>query len=114
MLHYPLKGDLSICPIYHQKESRIEAHNFIAYCLQVTLKHRLGALAPGLTPAAVLEKFPAMQMVDVHVPTTDGRHLVLPRYTQPDQDQKLLPQQMKPELPAQRPPRICARHDRES
>ena len=69
-----LKGDLSIRPIYHQKDERIEAHIFIAfvaYCLQVTLKQRLRALAPGLTPAAVLEKFAAMQMVDVHVPTTD-------------------------------------------
>ena len=93
-----LKGDLSIRPIYHQTDSRIEAHIFIfiafvAYCLQITLKQHLRALAPGLTPAAVLEKFTAMQMVDVHVPTTDGRHLVLPRYTQPNQDQKLLLQQ---------------------
>ena len=88
-----LKSDLSIRPIYHQKDARIEAHIFgavMAYCLQVTLKHRLRALAPGLTPRAVLEKFAAMQMVDVHLPTTDERHLVLPRYTQPDPDQRLL------------------------
>ena len=77
-----LKRDLNIRPIYHQKDSRIEAHIFIAfvaYCLQVTLKQRLRALAPGLTPAAVLEKLGAVQMVDVHVLTTDGRHLVLSR-----------------------------------
>ena len=112
-----LKGDLSIRPVFHQKDSRIEAHIFIAfvaYCLQVTLKQRLRALAPGLTPAAVLEKFAAMQMVDVHVPTTDGRHLVMPRYTQPNQDQRLLLQQMKLELPAQPPPRIYATHARAS
>ncbi len=112
-----LKGDLSIRPIFHQKEPRIEAHIFIAfvaYCVQVTLKQRLRALAPGLTPAAVLEKFAAMQMVDVHVPTTDGRHLVLSRYTQPDQDQKLLLQEMKLALPAQPPPKITASHARAS
>ncbi len=107
-----LKSDLSIRPIWHQKESRIEAHifvAFVAYCLQVTLKQRLRALAPGLTPAAVLEKFAAMQMVDIHLPTTDGRYLVLSRYTQPNADQRLLLQEMKLELPAQPPPKIYPR-----
>jgi transposase len=102
-----LKGDLSIRPIYHQKDARIEAHIFVAfmaYCLQVTLKHRLRALAPGLTPRAVLEKFTAMQRVDVHLPTTDGRYLILPRYTQSDEDQRLLLSQLKMALPQQPPP----------
>lgn len=106
-----LKGDLSIRPIYHQKDTRIEAHilvAFMAYCLQVTLKHRLRALAPGLTPRAVLQKFAAMQMVDIHLPTTDGRYLILPRYTQPDEDQRLLLSQMKMELPQQPPPKITS------
>jgi hypothetical protein len=106
-----LKSDLSIRPIYHQKDARIEAHIFVAfmaYCLQVTLKHRLRALAPGLTPRAVLEKFAAMQMVDVHLPTTDGRYLILPRYTQPDRDQRLLLSQMKLALPQQPPPKITS------
>ena len=88
-----LKSDLAIRPIYHQHDHRIEAHifvAFIAYCLQVTLKQRSRSLAPGLTPRAVLEKFAAVQMVDVHLPTTDGRQLVLPRYTQPEQDLQLL------------------------
>ena len=112
-----LKGDLSIRPIYHQTDERIEAHIFIAfvaYCLQVTLKQRLRALAPGLTPAAVLEKFAAMQMVDVHVPTTDRRQLVLSRYTQPDKDLRLVLQQMKLTLPEQPPPRIYAHNARAS
>ena len=106
-----LKGDLAIRPIYHQTDQRIEAHIFVAfmaYCLQVTLKQRLRALAPGLTPRAVLEKFKAIQMVDVHLPTTDGRQIVLPRHTQPDKDQQLLLQQMKLCLPAQPLPRITA------
>lgn len=112
-----LKGDLGIRPIFHQRDERIEAHIFIAfvaYCLQVTLKLRLRALAPGLTPAAVLEKFAAMQMVDVHVPIVDGRQLVLSRYTQPDQDQRLVLQELKLTLPEQPPPRIYARHARAS
>jgi hypothetical protein len=104
-----LKMDLSVRPIHHQKDDRIEAHifvSFLAYCLQVTLKQRLTALAPGLTPRSVLEKFAGIQMVNVHLPTTDGRELLLRRYTQPDKDQILLlsrlelqlPQQPKPEL----------------
>jgi transposase len=106
-----IKGDLAIRPIYHQTDERIEAHifvAFIAYCLQVTLKHRLRLLAPGLTPRAALEKMSAIQMVDVQVPTTDGRVLTLPRYTQPDNDQKLLLSQLRLNLPKQPPPRIRA------
>ena len=104
-----LKSDLAIRPIYHQTDERIEAHifvAFIAYCLQVTLKYRLKALAPGLTPRAALEKLAPMQMVDVRVPTTDGRVLILSRHTQPDADQQLLLSQLKLTLPDQPPPRI--------
>ena len=105
-----LKHDLAIRPIYHQTDKCIEAHIFIAfivYCLHVTLKQRTRSCAPGLTPRAVLEKFATMQMVDVHLPTTDGGQLVLPRYTQPDSDHQLLFQQLKLNLPAQPLPRIC-------
>ena len=108
-----LKGDLAIRPIYHQSDERIEAHIFVAflaYCLQVTLKYRLKSLAPGLTPRAALEKLAPMQMVDVRLPTTDGRVLILPRYTQPDADQQLLLSQLKLTLPDQPPPRIQS-HD---
>ena len=106
-----LKGDLSIRPIYHQTDERIEAHifvAFIAYCLQVTLKHQARQLAPGLTPRSILEKFSTMQMLDVHLPTTDGRYLILPRHTQPDRDMKLLLAQLKLILPKQPPPKIVA------
>ena len=104
-----LKNDLSIRPIYHQLENRIEAHIFVAfmaYCLQVTLKQRLRPLAPGLTPRAVLEKFKTMMMIDVHLPTTDRRHIILSRYTEPNDDKRFLLQQMKLNLPAQPPPKI--------
>jgi len=105
-----LKGDLAIRPIFHQDERRIEAHIFIAflaYCLYITLHRRLHALAPGLTARSVLEKFAAVQMIDVHVPTTDGRELVLTRYTQPEPELQLLIQQLKLRLPPQPPPRIA-------
>jgi transposase len=106
-----LKDDLQLRPIYHQLENRIEAHIFVAflaYCLHVTLRARLKPLAPGLTPRAVLDKFAAIQMLDVHFPTTDGRTLILSRYTELNADQKLLVKQLKLNLPAQPPPRITA------
>jgi len=106
-----LKGDLAIRPIFHQEEHRIEAHIFIAflaYCLHVTFGQQLKALAPGLTPRAVLEKFAAVQMIDVYVPTTDGRELCLTRYTQPEPELKLLLNKLKLTLPAQAPPKITA------
>ena len=104
-----LKDDLALRPIHHQLEHRIEAHIFIcflAYCLQVTLRRRLRDLAPGLTPRSVLEKFATVQMLDVHLPTTDGRTVILSRYTHPETDAQLLLQRLKLELPAQPPPKI--------
>lgn len=104
-----LKGDLAIRPIFHQLENRVEAHIFIAflaYCLHVTLARRLSALAPGLTPRSVLEKFSAVQMIDVHIPTTDGREIQLTRHTEPDADIKLLLSKLKLDLPPQPPPKI--------
>jgi hypothetical protein len=105
-----LKGDLAIRPIFHQEERRVEAHIFIAflaYCLQITLQRRLHALAPGLTARSALEKFAAVQMIDVHLPTTDGRELLLTRYTQTEPELRLLIQQLKLQLPPQPPPRIA-------
>ena len=104
-----LKSDLAVRPIHHQLEHRVEAHIFVAflaYCLMVTLKKRLQAHAPGLTPRAVLEKLKTIQMLDVWLPTTDGRHLVMPRYTQPESDQQLVLQKLHLRLPEQPPPRI--------
>ena len=107
-----LKSELGLRPIYHQLEHRVEAHiliAFLAYCLLATLKHRLRALAPGLTPKAVLEKLATIEMLDVCFPTTDGRRLVMPRYTQPEPDQQLLLHRLKLSLPPQPPPRLQAR-----
>jgi len=106
-----LKGDLGLRPFYHQKQERIEAHIFVAflaYCLHVSLGRRLKDLAPGLTPRSVLEKFKAMQMLDVHLPTTDGREVILTRFTQPEPDQRMLLEKLKLQLPEQPPPKITA------
>jgi transposase len=104
-----LKSDLGIRPIHHQLEHRVDAHilvAFLAYCLTVTLRYRLRMHAPGLTPRAVLEKLAGIQMLDVSFPTTDGRRLVMPRYTEPNPEQSLLLHHLNLVLPKQPPPRI--------
>ena len=104
-----LKHDLAIRPIFHQREERIKAHifvSFIAYCLQVTLKNLARPHAGGLTPRAIVEKFSTIQMVDIHLPTTDGRRLVLPRHTRPNPDHELLLHQLGLKLPEQPAPRL--------
>jgi hypothetical protein len=102
---------LAIRPIFHQDQSCIEAHVFVAflaYCLYVTLGRQLKALAPGLTARNALEKFAAVQMVDVRIPTIDGRELLLTHYTQPEQELELLLERLKLTLPSQPPPKISA------
>jgi transposase len=106
-----LKHDLAVRPIFHRNEDRIEAHIFVAflaYCLQVTLKANLRPLAGGLTPREVITKFKSMQMVDVLIPTTDGRELTLSRHTQPEPEHRMLLQQLRLSLPEQPPPKISA------
>ena len=104
-----LKHDLAIRPVFHQREARIEAHLFVSFsacCLHVTLKNLARPHAPGLTPHAILETFATLQMVDVHLPTTDGRHLVLPRHTRPNREHALLLHQLNLQLPTQPAPRL--------
>jgi hypothetical protein len=106
-----LKSDLGIRPVYHQLEHRVEAHilvAFLAYSLTVTLKRRIQNHAPGLTPRAVLEKLSAIQMLDVSFPTTDGRTLTMPRYTEPEPEHAILLHQLNLNLPQQPPPRLHA------
>ena len=104
-----LKGDLGLRPIHHQTDQRIEAHIFVAflaYCVNVTLKQRLKARAPGLTPRAVIDKFKDIQMLDLEITTTDGRILNFSRFTQPNKDHKILLKEMSLVLPSQSPPTI--------
>ena len=106
-----LKGDLAVRPIYHQLEHRIEAHIFVAflaYCLHVTLRQLARAYSPGLTPRSILEQMKTIQMIDVHIPTTDGREMRMSRYTKPDKAQQLLLSRLKLKLPPQPPPEISA------
>lgn len=103
------KNDLGIRPVYHQNDARVQAHIFVcfqAYSLWVTLQERLRRLAPGLTPRQALEQLAGIQMLDVELPTSDGRLLTLSRYTQPDQAMKLLLARLGKNLPEQPPPKL--------
>jgi len=107
-----LKGDLAVRPVFHQLEHRIEAHIFVAflaYCVHITLRQKLRLHAPGLTPRQLLDKLAAIQMLDVHIPTTDGRELIFARHTQPEQDQQILLTRLDWTMPPQPPPRISGK-----
>jgi transposase len=104
-----LKSDLGLRPIHHQIQNRVEAHilvAFLGYCLTATLRMKLSSAAPGLTPREVLKSLGAIQMLDVAIPTTDGRELVLPRHTEPESEQMMILEKLGLKLPAQPPPRI--------
>jgi transposase len=106
-----LKSDLSLRPIHHQLEKRVEAHilvAFLGYCLSATLRMKLSASAPGLTPRAVLQSLSGVQMIEVHVPTGDGRTLIMPRHTEPEAQQQMILEKLKMQLPPQPPPRLRA------
>ena len=106
-----LKGDLSIRPIYHSNEERIDAHifvSFLAYCLHVTLRAHCKQRAPGLTPRSVLEQLKAIQMIDVSLPTNDERWVTMSRYTRPDKAQQMVLAQLGMTLPEQAPPKITS------
>ena len=104
-----IKSDLCVRPIHHQRQDRVEAHlmvAFIAYALCATLRRKLDSHAPGLTPRAVLDVMSGAQMLDVVIPTTDGRELLLPRHTEPTPEQQMILERLSKRLPVQPPPRI--------
>ncbi len=104
-----LKSDLGVRPVYHHKEERVEAHIFIAflsYCLQATLRQKLRNSASGLTSQAVLETLSRIQMLDVSIPTQDGRMLKMQRYTEAELEHKLILEKLNLTLPPQAPPKI--------
>jgi transposase len=104
-----LKSDLAVRPVYHQLEHRVEAHIFVAflaYCLMITLRQKLRCHAPGLTSREVLDKLSAIMMIDVRIPTTDGRILEMRRHSQPELEQRIILDKLKMNLPKQPPPKV--------
>jgi transposase len=107
-----LKSDLAVRPVHHQLEHRVEAHIFVAvmgYCLMITLRHKLRGCAEGLTAQDVLDKLGSIMMIDVCIPTTDGRILQMRRYSQPEPEHQIILDKLKMDLPKQPPPKIYSR-----
>jgi transposase len=111
-----LKSELTIRPLFHQKEPRVKAHvmvAFLGYALWVTLKHLLQRRAPivpkpsasgvdnaqPLSPMKALALLSTLQSADVVLPTTDGREIRLRRVTEPTTEQKSLLQQLRLSVP---------------
>src|SRR5438309_9655986 len=111
-----LKSELSIRPLFHQREPRVKAHvmvAFLGYALWVTLKHLLKRRAPivpkpsvsgvnnnqPLSPMRALALLSTLQSADIVLPTTDGREIRLRRITEPTAEQKSLLQQLSITLP---------------
>src|SRR5258707_9381014 len=97
-----LKSELGIRPIYHQLEHRADAHiliAFLAYCLQITLKHRLLVHAPGLTPTAAVGELAEIPLICVRVSPAEQRSLILPPRPPPSPNNKPLLRQMRPGVP---------------
>ena len=104
-----LKSDLAVHPVHHQLEHRVEAHIFVAvmgYCLMVTLRQKLRGCADGLTAQDVLDKLGSIMMIDVRIPTADGRMLEMRRYSQPEVEHRIILDKLKMDLPKQPPPKI--------
>ena len=104
-----LKSDLAVRPVYHQLEHRVEAHIFVAflaYCLAVTLRQKLRFHAPGLTATEVFDKLGTIMMIDVRIPTADGRMLEMRRYSQPEIEHRIILDKLKMNLPKQPPPKV--------
>jgi transposase len=111
-----LKSELSIRPLFHQKEPRVKAHvlvAFLGYALWVTLKHllqRRPAIVPPpsasgvdkaqpFSPMKALALLSTLQSADIVLPTTDGREIRLRRITEPTAEQKSLLHQLDLDLP---------------
>ena len=111
-----LKNDLSIRPIYHQLETRIEAHIFIAFLAYLSAGHAETAAedaGAGIDGEGRARKLAAMQMIDVET-ADDGRSAGrLVRYTEPEKDQLLLLRAVEAPTSRQPPPKITTRNSRE-
>ena len=106
-----LKNDLGLRPIHHRLDDRIEAHIFTAFmalCLLSTLRAISRTHAPVTPPRQIIDHFKTIKMVDVILPTTDNRTVILPRHIDPRPDTALLLAQLGLTLPSQPPPKVSS------
>lgn len=104
-----IKHDLGFRPVYHQLDDRIEAHiftSFVVFCLLMTHRAMARGRAPELTPRQIIANMKILKMIDVVMPTTDGRIVTIPRHVEPKDGVALLINRLGLTLPEQLPPMI--------
>ena len=97
------KTDLSIRPIWHQKEERVLAHIlvcFLAYVLWKTLAQLCRAEGLGDEPRRVLSELAEIRLVDVVLPTRAGVEIRKRCITRPSEHQQILLDQLRLRLPS--------------
>jgi hypothetical protein len=96
------KSDLSLRPVWHQKEDRVLAHLlvcFLAYVLWKFLGQLCQQAGLGNEPRRVLDELSELRVVDVVLPTHDGHEIRTRCVTQPDDHQKILLERLGLALP---------------
>ncbi len=96
------KSDLSIRPIWHQKEKRVRAHIlicFLAYVLWKTLGRLCRQAGLGDEPRKVFQELSQIKLTDVILPTRNGKEIRLRCVETPSRHQMILLQRLKLNLP---------------
>jgi transposase len=96
------KTELSIRPIWHQREDRVQAHLFVcflAYVLWKTLEQWQSRAGLGNSPRTVLEELAQIQSADVVLPTVDRRELRVRCIVRPGSSQTLILERLGIQLP---------------
>ena len=104
------KSELSLRPIWHQREDRVQAHIlvcFLAYVLWKTLEQWQSRAGLGNSPRTILDELARIQSTDVVLPLAEDprRKLRIRCVVRPDQAQALLLDRLGLRLPERlRPP----------
>lgn len=97
------KNDLSLRPVWHQKEDRVQAHIlvcFLAYALWKTLDLKCRNAGIGDSARKVLDEISAIQMVDVVMPTKAGIEIRKRCVSLPEPHLAILLHKLKLSLPS--------------
>ena len=97
------KSDLSLRPIWHQKQERVMAHIlvcFLSYVLWKTLGQLCQAAGLGNEPRRVLSELSEIRLVDVVLPTRDGLEIRTRCVSRPTDHQQILLDKLQLRLPS--------------
>lgn len=98
------KSELTIRPIWHQREDRVQAHIlvcFLAYVLWKTLEQWQVRAGLGNSPRTILDELGRIQSTDVILPLADdlSREIRIRCVIRPDRDQAMLLDRLGLRLP---------------